>query len=147
MPAALCWWARSRLIMIAVTTIPVFLDVGVAWTCCVVYYLLWSVVFLFQLIHMLPQNVPVLLTCAVCLSFFYKSASHDFTVATQCRCRALFCSSVLNLAELVALRPDLQSLKKIIYFHENQLIYPVRKQQLRDFQFGYNQILSWWVRQ
>jgi len=57
-------------------------------------------------------------------------------------CRTLFCSSVLNLAELVALRPDLQPLKKIIYFHENQLIYPVRKQQARDFQFGYNQILS-----
>jgi len=58
-------------------------------------------------------------------------------------CRVLFCSSVLNLAELVALRPDLQLLKKIIYFHENQLIYPVKKQQDRDFQFGYNQILSW----
>lgn len=57
----------------------------------------------------------------------------------------LFCSSVLNLAELVALRPDLQRLKKIIYFHENQLAYPVQKQQNRDFQYGYNQILSWYV--
>ncbi|TSM60534.1 Glycosyltransferase-like domain-containing protein 1 [Bagarius yarrelli] len=50
--------------------------------------------------------------------------------------------SVLNLAELVALRPDIASLKKILYFHENQLIYPVRKSQERDFQYGYNQILS-----
>lgn len=58
--------------------------------------------------------------------------------------RVLFCSSVLNLAELVALRPDLTHLKKIIYFHENQLIYPVQKQQERDFQYGYNQILSWY---
>ncbi|XP_049341004.1 glycosyltransferase-like domain-containing protein 1 isoform X2 [Astyanax mexicanus] len=56
--------------------------------------------------------------------------------------RVLFASSVLNLAELVALRPDLASLKKILYFHENQLIYPVRKSQERDFQYGYNQILS-----
>ncbi|XP_026872722.2 glycosyltransferase-like domain-containing protein 1 isoform X2 [Electrophorus electricus] len=56
--------------------------------------------------------------------------------------RVLFTSSVLNLAELVALRPDLASLKKILYFHENQLIYPVRKSQERDFQYGYNQILS-----
>ncbi|XP_064612718.1 tRNA-queuosine alpha-mannosyltransferase-like [Liolophura sinensis] len=56
--------------------------------------------------------------------------------------RVLFCSSVLNLAELVALRPDLGHLKKILYFHENQLVYPVRKQQDRDFQYGYNQILS-----
>lgn len=57
--------------------------------------------------------------------------------------RVLFCSSVLNLAELVALRPDLASLKKIIYFHENQLVYPVREKKDRDFQHGYNQILSW----
>ena len=135
---ALCWWAR--LIMIPIATIPVFLDVCVASTLNLLCSLSPSLI---SRLPMPAQNVPVLLTCAVCLSFFYKSASHDFTVATQCRCRALFCSSVLNLAELVALRPDLQSLKKIIYFHENQLIYPVRKQQLRDFQFGYNQILSW----
>lgn len=57
--------------------------------------------------------------------------------------RVLFSSSVLNLAELVALRPDLASLHKVLYFHENQLQYPVRKQKDRDFQYGYNQILSW----
>ncbi|XP_018409553.1 PREDICTED: glycosyltransferase-like domain-containing protein 1 [Nanorana parkeri] len=56
--------------------------------------------------------------------------------------RVLFTSSVLNLAELVALRPDLAKLKKVLYFHENQLVYPVRKNQERDFQYGYNQILS-----
>ncbi|XP_040213971.1 glycosyltransferase-like domain-containing protein 1 isoform X3 [Rana temporaria] len=56
--------------------------------------------------------------------------------------RVLFTSSVLNLAELVALRPDLGKLKKVLYFHENQLVYPVRKNQERDFQYGYNQILS-----
>nr|DBA19718.1 TPA: hypothetical protein GDO54_015505 [Pyxicephalus adspersus] len=56
--------------------------------------------------------------------------------------RVLFTSSVLNLAELVALRPDLRKLKKVLYFHENQLVYPVRKSQDRDFQYGYNQILS-----
>ncbi|XP_046903571.1 glycosyltransferase-like domain-containing protein 1 [Hypomesus transpacificus] len=37
----------------------------------------------------------------------------------------------LNLAELVALRPDLARLKKVLYFHENQLVYPVRKTQER----------------
>ncbi|KFP81185.1 Glycosyltransferase-like domain-containing protein 1, partial [Apaloderma vittatum] len=56
--------------------------------------------------------------------------------------RTLFASSVLNLAELAALRPDLGKLKKVLYFHENQLAYPVRKCQERDFQYGYNQILS-----
>ncbi|KAL5484063.1 hypothetical protein EMCRGX_G020501 [Ephydatia muelleri] len=57
-------------------------------------------------------------------------------------CKTLFASSVLNLCELVALRPDLGKLNKVLYFHENQLIYPVRKQLERDFQYGYNQILS-----
>ncbi|XP_066273054.1 tRNA-queuosine alpha-mannosyltransferase-like [Branchiostoma lanceolatum] len=56
--------------------------------------------------------------------------------------RVLFASSVLNLAELLALRPDLTSLKKLLYFHENQLVYPIRKHQDRDFQYGYNQVLS-----
>ncbi|XP_076439714.1 tRNA-queuosine alpha-mannosyltransferase-like [Babylonia areolata] len=56
--------------------------------------------------------------------------------------RVLFSSSVLNLAELVALRKDLAGLHKVLYFHENQLQYPVRKQKDRDFQYGYNQILS-----
>ncbi|MED6252782.1 Glycosyltransferase-like domain-containing protein 1, partial [Ataeniobius toweri] len=56
--------------------------------------------------------------------------------------RVLFSSSVLNLCELVALRPDLARLKKVLYFHENQLVYPVRKDQERDFQYGYNQVLS-----
>lgn len=56
--------------------------------------------------------------------------------------RILFASSVLNLTELVALRSDLGKLKKILYFHENQLVYPVKKCKERDFQYGYNQILS-----
>ncbi|KAJ8314401.1 hypothetical protein KUTeg_008962, partial [Tegillarca granosa] len=57
----------------------------------------------------------------------------------------LFSSSVLNLAELVALRPDLSRLQKILYFHENQLVYPKQEEKLRDVQYGYNQILSWYV--
>ena len=56
----------------------------------------------------------------------------------------LFVSSVLNLAELLALRPDLARIgHKIIYFHENQLVYPIQVQKERDFQYGYNQFLSW----
>ncbi|KAL1115899.1 hypothetical protein AAG570_006188 [Ranatra chinensis] len=56
--------------------------------------------------------------------------------------RVVFASSVLNLAELVALRPDVAPLKKVVYFHENQLVYPIRQQKDRDFQYGYNQILT-----
>jgi len=54
----------------------------------------------------------------------------------------IFTSCVSPLHELIALRPDLSSSKKIIYFHENQLTYPVRKSKDRDFQYGYNQVLS-----
>ncbi|KAG1710442.1 Glycosyltransferase-like domain-containing protein 1 [Nymphon striatum] len=56
--------------------------------------------------------------------------------------RVLFTTSVLNMAELIALRPDLSQLYKILYFHENQLCYPVQNVKERDFQYGYNQILS-----
>lgn len=54
----------------------------------------------------------------------------------------IFCSSVLNLCETVSLCPSLLKSKKIIYFHENQLVYPVRSKKDRDFQYGYNQIVS-----
>lgn len=55
----------------------------------------------------------------------------------------LFCSSVLNLAELLGIRPDLQKLKKVVYFHENQLVYPKKEIKERDIQYGYNQITTW----
>ena len=32
-----------------------------------------------------------------------------------------------------------------LYLPKNQLVYPVRKQQERDFQYGYNQIISWQI--
>ncbi|XP_032045783.1 glycosyltransferase-like domain-containing protein 1 isoform X4 [Aythya fuligula] len=67
------------------------------------------------------------------------------TVPTNPNYRILFASSVLNLAELTALRPDLGKLKKVLYFHENQLAYPVQNWKERDFQYGYNQILSWFM--
>lgn len=54
----------------------------------------------------------------------------------------LFCSSVLNLTELLGLRPDLHPLKKVVYFHENQLIYPVQEIKERDVQYSYNQIIT-----
>lgn len=56
--------------------------------------------------------------------------------------KILFCSSVLNLAELISLRNDLIGVTKIIYFHENQFIYPQQNELDRDFQYGYNTILS-----
>ncbi|XP_055372515.1 glycosyltransferase-like domain-containing protein 1-like isoform X2 [Condylostylus longicornis] len=54
----------------------------------------------------------------------------------------LFTSSVLNLAELLGVRPDLVKCKKLVYFHENQLVYPVREVKERDCQYGLNQIMT-----
>ncbi|KAK8803815.1 hypothetical protein WA158_001509 [Blastocystis sp. Blastoise] len=54
----------------------------------------------------------------------------------------LFCTSTFSLPELLSLRPNLMSSHKILYFHENQLEYPVSDEKERDFQFGWIQILS-----
>lgn len=41
----------------------------------------------------------------------------------------LMVSSMTNLAELLALRPDLQPCRKVYYMHENQLVYPAQKHE------------------
>eukprot|EP00118_Oscarella_pearsei_P005137 m.23173 g.23173 ORF g.23173 m.23173 type:complete len:372 (+) comp28444_c0_seq1:82-1197(+) len=73
-----------------------------------------------------------------------RTSAIHFSLTIPCseHFRTIFASSTLNLAELVGLRPDLAKLNKVLYFHENQLVYPVRKHQERDFQYGYNQIVS-----
>ncbi|MHC4271066.1 MAG: tRNA-queuosine alpha-mannosyltransferase domain-containing protein [Planctomycetota bacterium] len=49
----------------------------------------------------------------------------------------LFCSDMLNLAEFTGLVPQsIQKLPSIAYFHENQLTYPVRIEDERDYQFA-----------
>ncbi|MBN2593130.1 MAG: DUF3524 domain-containing protein [Sedimentisphaerales bacterium] len=55
----------------------------------------------------------------------------------------LFCSDMLNLAEFVALAPATTAeLPKVIYFHENQLTYPVRIEDERDYQFAMTNLTS-----
>ncbi len=49
----------------------------------------------------------------------------------------IFCSDMLNLAEFLGLASDsLKSLPTVAYFHENQLTYPVRFEDERDYQFA-----------
>jgi len=55
----------------------------------------------------------------------------------------VFCSDMLNLAEFTALAPvEISGLPKIIYFHENQLTYPVRFEDERDYQFAMTNLTS-----
>ncbi len=49
----------------------------------------------------------------------------------------LLCSDMLNLAELKGLTPGaVHRLPAVVYFHENQLTYPVRVEKERDLHFG-----------
>ena len=48
----------------------------------------------------------------------------------------LFCSDMLNLAEFLGLVDEsIRQLPKIVYFHENQLMYPVQVESERDYQY------------
>ncbi|KFV82590.1 Glycosyltransferase-like domain-containing protein 1, partial [Struthio camelus australis] len=100
-----------------------------------------------QLVDLLKEEMEECVLCTLPAKKWpwkARTAAISFmqTVPPNANYRVLFASSVLNLAELVALRPDLGKLRKVLYFHENQLAYPVQKCQERDFQYGYNQILS-----
>ena len=54
---------------------------------------------------------------------------------------ALFCSDMLNLAELLGLAPQpVRDLPAVVYFHENQLTYPVRHEDERDYHFVFTHI-------
>ena len=55
----------------------------------------------------------------------------------------LFCSDMLNLAEFRGLAPlPVARLPAVVYFHENQLTYPVRYEKERDYQFGLTNLTS-----
>ncbi|MHC5155485.1 MAG: tRNA-queuosine alpha-mannosyltransferase domain-containing protein [Planctomycetota bacterium] len=48
----------------------------------------------------------------------------------------LFCSDMLNLAEFLGLANEsIRQLPKVVYFHENQLTYPVQVESERDYQY------------
>jgi len=52
---------------------------------------------------------------------------------------AVFCSDMLNLAEFRGLcPPSVARLPAVVYFHENQLTYPVRVEAERDLHFAYS---------
>ncbi len=55
----------------------------------------------------------------------------------------VFCSDMLNLAEFGGLAGRaLAQVATVVYFHENQLTYPVRFESERDYQFGVTNITT-----
>ena len=58
-------------------------------------------------------------------------------VAADGKWDAIFCSDMLSLAEFLSLAPAaVRKIPAILYFHENQLTYPVRAESERDYQFA-----------
>ena len=55
----------------------------------------------------------------------------------------IFCTDMINLAELKGLLPPLlQQVPTLLYFHENQLTYPDPNSSEKDFHFGFTNIVS-----
>lgn len=55
----------------------------------------------------------------------------------------IWTTSMLDAAELIGLLPKpLRSLPLVVYFHENQLVYPVRKDETRDQHFSFTNWVS-----
>ena len=55
----------------------------------------------------------------------------------------LFCSDMLNLAEFLGLAPArIRQLPSVVYFHENQLTYPVQVERERDYHFVFTNITT-----
>lgn len=59
------------------------------------------------------------------------------------RWHGIWCSDMLDLATLRGLLPaPLAALPAVVYFHENQLTYPVREERERDLHFAFTNLTS-----
>lgn len=56
---------------------------------------------------------------------------------------AVFCSDMLDLAAFMGLAPrSVGDVPSVVYFHENQLTYPVRAEDERDYHFVFSNIMA-----
>ncbi len=79
----------------------------------------------------------------------HASFSHNLGKSDNRKIRAgeewdiIFCSDMLNLAEYLGLvYPSIQKLPSVVYFHENQLTYPVSHPQEFDFHFVLTNLIT-----
>jgi glycosyltransferase involved in cell wall biosynthesis len=64
-------------------------------------------------------------------------------VARGERWDVLFCTDMLNLAEFRGLCPEpVRRLPAVVYFHENQLTYPNRREEPRDLHFAFTNLTT-----
>lgn len=74
--------------------------------------------------------------------------AHEITKDDGEKVETIIFSAMMNVSELLGLRPDLTKAKKILYFHENQLEYPRQSSNAKQsigqsaFNLGWNQIVS-----
>ena len=55
----------------------------------------------------------------------------------------IFCSDMLGLAEFIGMAPPaVQALPRIVYFHENQITYPVEHEREYDYHFAFSNMTS-----
>jgi glycosyltransferase involved in cell wall biosynthesis len=69
-----------------------------------------------------------------------QALEREADVATPCD--ALWCTSMLDLAALRGLCPAAARLPAVVYFHENQLVYPAQHADPRDIHFGLSQMTT-----
>jgi glycosyltransferase involved in cell wall biosynthesis len=55
---------------------------------------------------------------------------------------AVFCTDMLDLAPFVGLMPEMAALPKVIFFHENQMLYPMEKGSSRDYHCAFSNFTS-----
>ncbi len=78
----------------------------------------------------------------------WRMRGSALTLGEQVRRRAgdfdlLFASDFLDMAALVGMHPDaLGDVPRVVYFHENQITYPVADEGERDYQFGFTNLTT-----
>ena len=70
------------------------------------------------------------------ISFAEQAEQADQLISDGKKPDLLFCSDMLNLAEFIGLsNTAIREIPRLAYFHENQLTYPARFENDRDYQF------------